>query len=66
MKFRLPVVYYLMACLILMISICVQAQMVVNLAEGQAQSILLQNNIGSVFIADPEVADYQVIQSIIY
>jgi pilus assembly protein CpaC len=61
MKFRLAVVYYLMACLTLMTSICVQAQMVVNLADGQAQSISLQSNIGSVFIADPKVADYQVI-----
>ncbi len=61
MKFKRSVVQGITACLIFFISICTQAEMVVNLSEGQAQSISLQRNIGSVFIADPKVADYQVI-----
>lgn len=34
---------------------------VVNLSEGDARSITTKQEIGSVFISDPEVADYQVI-----
>lgn len=37
------------------------AEKVVNLAEGQAQSIQTEKDIGSVFIANPAIADYQVI-----
>jgi pilus assembly protein CpaC len=62
MKFRLSlVVQWILALLVLTSSLSVSAQMVMNLAEGQAQSISFSNNIGTVFIADPNVADYQVV-----
>lgn len=37
------------------------AQQILNLAEGEAQTIDAQQGVSSVFIADPSVADYQVI-----
>lgn len=62
MKFRLSsLTKCLLTLVALFVSISVQAQVVVNLAEGQAQAISVNSNIGSVFIADPAVADYQVI-----
>ncbi|NLS13081.1 BON domain-containing protein [Vibrio sp. SM6] len=38
------------------------AARIVNLAEGDAKAIATQVEIGSVFVANPEVADYQVIE----
>lgn len=61
MMFKRSVVQGITACLMFFISISAHAQMVVNLSEGQAQSITVSRNIGSVFIAEPKVADYQVI-----
>ncbi|MHA2937463.1 type II and III secretion system protein family protein [Vibrio sp. RC27] len=62
MKFRSSsVAKCLLALVTLVVSISVRAQVVLNLAEGQAQAISVNSNIGSVFIADPNVADYQVI-----
>lgn len=37
------------------------AAQVLNLSVGQAESLTVGSNIGSVFIADPKTADYQVI-----
>ena len=37
------------------------AQGGINLSQGSAEPILTQQAIGSVFVADPQVADYQVI-----
>lgn len=39
----------------------VLAQRIMNLAEGEAKTIKADQDIASVFIADPAVADYQVI-----
>jgi pilus assembly protein CpaC len=49
------------ALVMLMATTTAIAQQLVNIAQGQAQSINVGKNIGSVFIADPAVADYQVI-----
>lgn len=45
------------------LAICtpVLAQRLINLAEGDARTINVQTDIGSVFISDPAIADYQVI-----
>ncbi|WP_406731879.1 pilus assembly protein N-terminal domain-containing protein [Vibrio scophthalmi] len=57
--------YQLLLCLLLVpISISVHAARIVNLSEGDAQSIQTEVEIGSVFVSDPEIADYQVILSI--
>ncbi|PJC86112.1 general secretion pathway protein GspD [Vibrio sp. HA2012] len=40
----------------------VSAARIVNLSEGDAQTIQASAEIGSVFISNPEVADYQVIE----
>ncbi len=61
MKFQWSVMRIIVVSLALFLATCVHAEMVVNLAEGQAQSVSLKYNIGSVFIADPNIADYQVI-----
>ncbi|WP_260259746.1 type II and III secretion system protein family protein [Vibrio intestinalis] len=54
--------YLILLCLLLVpISISVHAARIVNLSEGDAQAIETQSEIGSVFISDPEIADYQVI-----
>lgn len=54
--------YLLLLCLLLVpISISVHAARIVNLSEGDAQAIETQSEIGSVFISDPKIADYQVI-----
>lgn len=56
--------YQLLLCLLLVpISISVHAARIVNLSEGDAQSIQTEVEIGSVFISDPEIADYQVIDN---
>ncbi|MCG7497034.1 pilus assembly protein N-terminal domain-containing protein [Vibrio sp. Of7-15] len=49
--------------LVFSLAICTPAlaQRLINLAEGDARTINVQTDIGSVFISDPEVADYQVI-----
>ncbi|NRB42706.1 MAG: pilus assembly protein N-terminal domain-containing protein, partial [Pseudomonadales bacterium] len=39
------------------------AASVISLSEGDSQEIRLSSDMASVFIADPEVADYQVIDS---
>ncbi len=44
-----------------LISSCVYAARIVNLAEGDATTIGVPSGISSVFISNPEVADYQVI-----
>lgn len=42
-------------------STSVSAAKIVNLSEGDAQTIRVNSDIGSVFISNPEIADYQVI-----
>lgn len=37
------------------------APMVMNIAKGQAEALQVNQTIGSVFVADPAIADYQVI-----
>ncbi len=37
------------------------ASTIINFSEGDAQALNIKQDIGSVFISDPEVADYQVI-----
>jgi len=51
------------AAIILMavFSSSLHAQQVMRLAEGEASNINLTRNIATVFIANPEIADYQVI-----
>jgi pilus assembly protein CpaC len=62
MKFRSSlVVQWIFAFVLLTLSVSVRAQLVMNLAQGQAQSLSFATNIGTVFIADPAVADYQVV-----
>lgn len=57
--------FYLRGGLLLLISwmaLAVQASTtVMNLSKGQAQAFQVKRVIGSVFIADPTIADYQVI-----
>lgn len=45
----------------LIVSASASAAKIVNLAEGDAQTIRVSSDIGSVFISNPEIADYQVI-----
>jgi len=51
---------------VLMLLSCINtalAQQIVNLSEGEAKTIKSTQQIASVFIADPEIADYQVIDA---
>ncbi|USD64738.1 pilus assembly protein N-terminal domain-containing protein [Vibrio sp. SCSIO 43136] len=48
--------------LLTMFSGVASAAKITNLAEGDATSIKLESPIGSVFVANPEIADYQVIE----
>ncbi|MFC1234497.1 type II and III secretion system protein family protein [Vibrio sp. UBA2437] len=43
------------------VSASVSAAKIVNLSEGDAETIRVSADIGSVFISNPEIADYQVI-----
>ncbi|HCG7256525.1 TPA: pilus assembly protein N-terminal domain-containing protein [Vibrio parahaemolyticus] len=54
-------VYGLFAVLLSVIALPAAAQRILNLAEGDAQTLRLDREIQSVFISDPKVADYQVI-----
>lgn len=47
---------------LLLFSQTATAAKIINLAEGDAQTIRTQKEIGSVFISNPKVADYQVIE----
>ena len=54
------------AVVMLMLVSCINtalAQKIVNLSEGEAKTIKSIKEIASVFIADPEIADYQVIDA---
>ncbi|MCG3729738.1 type II and III secretion system protein family protein [Vibrio cincinnatiensis] len=55
--------YFSLLLLILLggLSVPVMAQRMINLAEGDAQTLRMESEIQSVFISDPKVADYQVI-----
>ncbi len=54
-------VYGLLAVLVSAIALPVAAQRILNLAEGDAHTLRTQQEIQSVFISDPKIADYQVI-----
>jgi pilus assembly protein CpaC len=47
---------------LLLISPLARAAKIINLSEGDAQTISVKADIGSVFISDPSVADYQVVE----
>jgi pilus assembly protein CpaC len=47
---------------LLICSFSASAARIVNLSEGEAKTIQVSTEIGSVFISDPGVADYQVIE----
>ncbi|USD40141.1 pilus assembly protein N-terminal domain-containing protein [Vibrio sp. SCSIO 43135] len=49
--------------LVLLISNSALAQKLVKMDEGQAKTISVQQDVSSVFISQPEIADYQVIDS---
>nr|WP_241033832.1 type II and III secretion system protein family protein [Vibrio maerlii] len=49
--------------MLLIFSSQVLAARIVNLAEGEAKTIRTSQDIGSVFISNPDVADYQVIEA---
>ncbi|MDN3681431.1 pilus assembly protein N-terminal domain-containing protein [Vibrio tapetis subsp. quintayensis] len=49
------------ALVITLISSCAYAARIVNLAEGDATTIDVPSGISSVFISNPDIADYQVI-----
>ena len=52
----------LIAFSLLLLSPFSLAARIVNLSEGDAQTVSVSSDIGSVFISNPEVADYQVIE----
>ncbi|GAL12442.1 hypothetical protein JCM19233_3434 [Vibrio astriarenae] len=43
-----------------MLTIPASAQRLLNIMEGEAKSLFTSQDIGSVFIANPAIADYQV------
>ncbi len=50
------------ALVLIVCSFSASAARIVNLSEGDAQTIQVSTDIGSVFISDPDIADYQVIE----
>ncbi|MDB1123129.1 type II and III secretion system protein family protein [Vibrio algarum] len=50
-----------LVCVACLFSFSVFGARIVNLSEGDAQTVTVNDEIGSVFISNPEVADYQVI-----
>lgn len=51
----------LLCCISSIFPIAAMAQQMLNLAEGDAQTLKVEQDIQSVFISDPNIADYQVI-----
>lgn len=54
---------FLFLCLFFGTSVTTHAAGVINLGTGDARSLDFDSVIGTVFISDPEIADYQVIDS---
>ncbi|QIL85353.1 general secretion pathway protein GspD [Vibrio sp. HDW18] len=54
-------IYGVLAVLVSAIALPVAAQRILNLAEGDAHTLRTEQEIQSVFISDPKIADYQVI-----
>lgn len=63
MKMTINLGRWLSFGLVLLVSNSVLAQKLVRMDEGQAKTILVKQDISSVFISQPEIADYQVIDS---
>ncbi|MCW8333490.1 type II and III secretion system protein family protein [Vibrio paucivorans] len=63
MKTTIDLGRWLSLGLVLLISNSALAQKLVKMDEGQAKTISVQQDVSSVFISQPEIADYQVIDS---
>jgi len=55
------IIYQSFLLVICLLSFSVPAARIINLSEGDADTMTTSRDIGSVFISNPEVADYQVI-----
>ncbi|KKD60221.1 general secretion pathway protein GspD [Grimontia sp. AD028] len=55
--------HIIFAATLLSVSLTVQAAGIINLGTGDARSMHFDSTIGTIFIADPEIADYQVIDN---